>query len=135
MDHIFVQPAMKLIQLYQQSVWLLVSVSPNCHCLIYSVVSIVVTGHGHSHYFIEPNEINSLVSTEHNGTNMNHFDMRYAVDPGADHGYNPPTSSYQLPPEGVVDSYMILGNRMPLHNGGECACKYTTPIKQSLIKL
>jgi len=44
----------------------------------------------------------------------------HAVD--ADHGYNPPTSSYQLPPEGVPDSYMILGNHipsMPLHNGGK----------------
>lgn len=46
--------------------------------------------------------------------------MIQPVDAGADHGYNPPTSSYQLPPEGVLDSYMILGNHMPLHNGGEC---------------
>ena len=89
-----------------------------------SVVPIVVTGHSHAHYFHEPNEINSLVSTEHNGTNM-----IYAVDAGADHGFNPPTSSYHLPPEGVLDSYMILGNRMPLHNGGECACKYTNSNK------
>lgn len=37
-------------------------------------------------------------------------------------GYNPPTSSYQLPPDGTVDSYMILGNRMPMHNGGEYVC-------------
>ena len=46
----------------------------------------------------------------------------HIVDNG-DYGYNPPTSSYQVPLDGAYDSY-VLANQMqhsgvPLHNGGE----------------
>ena len=40
--------------------------APDSRAWYKRVVSIVVTGH----YYHEPNEINSLVSSEHNGTNM-----------------------------------------------------------------
>lgn len=65
----------------------------------------VITGHSHYYHEHNINEMNSIVSAEHNGTNIIYD------------GFNPPTSSYQLPPDGTVDSYMILGNRMPMHNG------------------
>lgn len=72
MECTYVLPVMKLTQFCQQSVWLLVSFSGGnpLYTITYGCTVVAAAPPHVPRYYHEPNEMNSLVSSEHNGTNM-----------------------------------------------------------------